>query len=124
MADAKLIGCLCIIGVGLIGGSLARALKREGAVGEVIGAGRREATLRKALEMGVVDRVETDWSVAVSQADVVVVAVPLGAMFSVFTAIADHLPADCVLTDVGSAKGSVVANVCRAFGRPPGSLHR
>ena len=119
MVDVKPMGRLCIIGVGLIGGSLARALKQQGAVREVIGAGRRETALREALDMGVVDRVETDWSVAVSQADVVVVAVPLGAMFSVFTAIADHLPTDCVLTDVGSAKGSVVADVCRVFGRPP-----
>jgi prephenate dehydrogenase len=114
-----LIRRLCIVGVGLIGGSLAQALKRAGAVGEVIGAGRREETLRKALTLGVIDRLETDPAAAVAEADVVVIAVPLGAMPGVFDALADHLPKHCVFTDVGSAKGCVVADAKRAFGRIP-----
>lgn len=114
-----LIPRLCIIGVGLIGGSLARALKEAACVGEVIGAGRHEASLQKAMELGVIDRYATDLRMAVANADVVVVAVPLGAMYPVFAAIADYLPSGCVLTDVGSAKGSVVDEVRRAFGRIP-----
>jgi prephenate dehydrogenase len=113
---------LCIIGVGLIGGSLAKALKRAGAVGEVIGAGRREESLRKALELGVIDCYETELATAVRSADVVVVAVPLGAMWAVFAAIAEHLPKGCVLTDVGSAKGSVVEDVQRVFGHTPSTF--
>ncbi len=113
---------LCIIGVGLIGGSLARALRQAKAVGEIVGAGRREAPLRKALELGVIDRYETALPIAVADADVVLVAVPLGAMGEVFAAIADYLPAQCVLTDVGSAKASVVSEVERVFGRAPANF--
>lgn len=110
---------LCIIGVGLIGGSLARALRQAGAVNEVIGTGRREEPLQTAVELGVIDRYEREIGAAVRGADMVVVAVPLGAMAATFAAIAPHLPADCVLTDVGSAKGSVVAAARQAFGRIP-----
>ncbi|HRD50443.1 MAG: prephenate dehydrogenase/arogenate dehydrogenase family protein [Candidatus Competibacter sp.] len=110
---------LCIIGVGLIGGSLARALREASAVGEVVGAGRGEDNLRAAVRLGVVDRYDTDVSRAVADADVVVVAAPLGAISSVLRAIAPHLAPDCVLTDVGSAKGSVVADVERIYGAIP-----
>ena len=114
-----LIPRLCIIGVGLIGGSLARALREVGAVGEVIGAGRGEDNLRTAVRLGVVNRYDTDVTRAVADADVVVVAVPLGAISSVLRAVAPHLTPDCVLTDVGSAKGSVVADVERIYGAIP-----
>lgn len=110
---------LCIIGVGLIGGSLARSLRQVGAVEEIIGAGRHESSLQKALELGVIDRYETDLPKAVADANLVVVAVPLGGMRQVFAAIADSLPPDCVFTDVGSAKGSVVEDVQRVFGDIP-----
>ncbi len=120
--SAPFIHRLCIIGVGLIGGSLACALKRAGAVGEVIGAGRRAEPLRKALQLGVIDRFELALEQAVAQADMVVVAVPLGAMGAVFAALAGRLPADCVLTDVGSAKGSVLGDVRRVFGQAPANF--
>ncbi len=110
---------LCIIGVGLIGGSLARALKTAGAVGEVIGHGRDTAQLQLALELGVIDRAETDLAAALRGADVVVVAVPVGAMEGVFRAMAPHLGDDTIVTDVGSTKGSVVAAAERAFGAVP-----
>jgi prephenate dehydrogenase len=117
-----LIRRLCIIGVGLIGGSLAQALKQANAVTEVVGAGRGGASLQKALALGVIDRYETELATAVVDADVVVVAVPLGAMFDVFAAIAEHLPEHCVLTDVGSSKGSVLGDVRRAFGQAPATF--
>jgi prephenate dehydrogenase len=120
--EQPLIQRLCIIGVGLIGGSLALALKQVGAVAEVIGTGRREVTLHKALELRVIDRFTTDLRMAVADADVVVVAVPLGAMVNVFAAIADRLPKGCILTDVGSAKGSVVGDVRRVFGYTPATF--
>ncbi|HEC18888.1 MAG TPA: prephenate dehydrogenase/arogenate dehydrogenase family protein [Gammaproteobacteria bacterium] len=110
---------LTIIGVGLIGGSLARALKRAGAVGEVVGAGRDAEHLQRALALGVIDRAEANLAAAVQGADVVVVATPVGAAEDVFRAIAPALPTDALLTDVGSTKDSVVAAARAAFGELP-----
>ena len=99
---------LCIIGVGLIGSSLSLALKQVGAVAEVVGYGRNRGNLEKGVELGVLDRFETSIEAAVRGADMVVVAVPLGAMQAVFAELAGKLSANTVITDVGSAKGSVV----------------
>lgn len=110
---------LCVIGVGLIGGSLALALRRAGAVDEIVGAGRDEAHLRKAVELGVIDRFDVDAARAVAGADLVVVAVPLGAMRAVFLAIRDHMEDGAVLTDVGSAKQSVVEAARSVFVEVP-----
>ncbi len=118
----KLIQRLCVIGVGLIGGSLARALKKAGAVAEVVGAGRATSHLQKAKELGVIDRFETDISLAVKGCDMVVLAVPLGAMQTVFEKIAPELNDDMVITDVGSAKGSVVRAAQAAFDMLPDTL--
>ena len=111
---------LCIIGVGLIGGSLARALREAGACQEVVGAGRNVANLQTAVDLGVIDRFETDLAAAVTGADMVVVCVPLGAMEEVFARIKDQLEEHAVLTDAGSAKGSVVEAARHAFGHVPG----
>lgn len=118
----KIINKLCIIGVGLIGGSLARALKKAGAVGEVVGAGRDVSHLEKAKALGVIEHFETDISVAVKGCDMVVLAVPLGAMQSVFEKIAPVKTDDMVITDVGSAKGSVVNAAENAFNTIPETL--
>lgn len=107
---------LTIIGVGLIGGSLARALKQAGHCETVVGCGRDEAHLQKAVELGVIDRYSTDIGEAVQGAEVVLLAVPLGAMQSCFAAMADHIGPDTVITDAGSAKGSVVAAAKAVFG--------
>ena len=107
---------LAIIGVGLIGGSLARALRAADAVGEVVGCGRSLANLEKARELGVVDRFTQDPAHAVAGADLVFVAVPLGAMRGVFADIRDALRLDAVVTDGGSVKGSVVADATQALG--------
>ncbi len=106
-------GKLAVIGVGLIGGSLARALRAAGQVGEIIGCGRGAENLELAIELGVIDRYTHDISVAVEEADVVFLATPLGAMREAFAAMAKVLPAHALITDGGSAKGSVVAD-CRA----------
>ena len=118
----NIINKLCIIGVGLIGGSLARALKKAGAVGEVVGSGRDVAHLEKAKALGVIDFFETDISLAVKGCDMVVVAVPLGAMQSVFEKIAPFITDDMVITDVGSAKESVVKAANAAFNTIPKTL--
>ncbi|MCW9023334.1 MAG: prephenate dehydrogenase/arogenate dehydrogenase family protein [Gammaproteobacteria bacterium] len=117
-----LIKRLCIVGVGLIGGSLARALREAGVVTEIIGTGRNIENLKKAVALGVIDSYEEDLARAVKGADVVVVAVPLGAMEAVFKTIAPHLDEHAILTDVGSAKGSVVKAAENAFGSLPVNL--
>ncbi|WP_295430554.1 prephenate dehydrogenase/arogenate dehydrogenase family protein [uncultured Thiodictyon sp.] len=113
---------LAIIGVGLIGGSLARALRAAGAVNEVVGCGRALPNLERAVEIGVIDRFDQDPAAAVAGADLVFIAVPLGAIRAVFTAIKDRLRADAIVTDGGSVKGSVVADALAAFGRIPPRL--
>lgn len=113
---------LTIIGVGLIGGSLARALKRAGAVDEIVGSGRDAEHLKQALALGVIDRIELDMAAAVQGADVVLVAAPVGAMEAIFRIIAPALSADTVLTDAGSTKASVVEAARTAFGQLPANF--
>lgn len=110
---------LAVIGVGLIGGSLARALRRAGQVGEIVGCGRSRENLELALSLGVIDRYTHDISEAVEGADMVFLAVPLGAMRQAFTAIKGHLAENAVVTDGGSAKGSVVRDCEAVFGEVP-----
>ena len=111
-----MIDKLCIIGVGLIGSSLSLALKQAGAVAEVVGYGRNRDNLEKGRELGVLDRYEFSLAAAVKDADVIVLAVPLGAMQQVFAEIAAAAPADALITDVGSAKGSVVQSALAELG--------
>jgi prephenate dehydrogenase len=106
------IGRLAVIGVGLIGGSLARALRKAGRVDEIVGCGRGKANLDEAVKLGVIDRYSHDVSEAVRDADVVFLAVPLGAMRGAFDAMRATLPGHALVTDGGSAKGSVVTD-CR-----------
>ncbi len=114
-----MIKTLCIVGVGLIGGSLARDLRRLGLVDTVVGASRRAGHLERALELGIVDRFHTDVAHAVREADMVVVAVPMGAMSGVFSAMRHSLAPGAVVTDVGSAKCAVVNAARDAFGEVP-----
>ncbi len=114
-----MINRLAIIGVGLIGGSLARALKAAQACNEIVGGGRDAAQLQKAVQLGVIDRYETNLAQAVAGADVIVLAVPLGAMQDVLRHIAPHVSAPAVITDVGSAKQSVIDAVRAVFKKIP-----
>lgn len=103
----------------MIGGSLVRALRKANVVDEIVGCGRNRESLETALKLGVIDRIEQSPAKAVVGADVVVLAVPLGAMQSIFAAISSTLDADVVLTDVGSAKASVVAAAKKVFTELP-----
>jgi prephenate dehydrogenase len=103
-----LINRLAIIGVGLIGGSLARALKRKRACKSVVGYGRDTARLQKAVDLGVIDEYSLTVANAVKDADVVVLATPLSATLSLLQSMRGYLRDNVVVTDVGSAKGSVV----------------
>lgn len=107
---------LAILGVGLIGGSLARALRRGNFCRDVVGYGRREDELKKAVALQVIDRYELDPARAVQDADMIVIAVPLGAMEQVLCATAPGIAAHAVITDVGSAKASVAEAAERVLG--------
>ena len=95
---------LTIIGVGLIGSSLALALREAGYVEHVTGCGRSKSNLQKGVELGVLDDYQLEIGKAIQNADVVVIAVPLGAMRSVFEHIAPSLATKTIITDVVSAK--------------------
>ncbi len=112
-----MIDKLCIIGIGLIGGSLARALRDAGTVREIIGYGRSVGNLQQAVELGVIDRAEVSLPDAVLGADMIVLAVPVGNMADILNTLGPVLPDQAVVTDVGSVKGSVIS--CRARGTGP-----
>lgn len=99
---------LTVIGVGLIGGSFALALKASGAVRHVVGVGRGLENLQLALARGVIDEIEQNAVTAVADADLVFVATPVGTMEAVFASIAPHLSDATLLTDGGSTKQSVI----------------
>lgn len=107
MADFQ-INTLAILGVGLIGGSLARALKKHNAVNRVIGYGRHTPSLIKAKELGVIDEFDKDLAHVVRAADVIVIATPLGCYEELLQNMKTHVKTDAIITDVGSVKGSVV----------------
>lgn len=108
MSGSLFIPKLTVIGVGLIGGSLALALKAAGAVGRVVGSGRSEENLKLALTLGVIDAWTTDLAEAVADADMVVLAVPMGAYADVLQAIAPHLKAGAIVSDAGSTKVAAI----------------
>ena len=108
MSDNILIPRLAIIGVGLIGGSLALALKEAGAVGEVIGCGRGKPNLEKAIELGVIDTYSRDPLEAVVDADVILLATPVKTLGAVTQQCLPGLKPGAVITDGGSVKGDVV----------------
>lgn len=98
-----------IFGVGLIGGSFSLALRKAGAVGEVVGFGRSQATLDEAKRLGILDRIGSDVAREVCDADIVLLATPVAQMAEIFTRIAPHLGPHTLVTDGGSTKGDVVA---------------
>ncbi|MDD2685890.1 MAG: prephenate dehydrogenase/arogenate dehydrogenase family protein [Gallionella sp.] len=97
-----------IFGVGLIGGSFSLALRKAGAVGEVVGFGRSAATLNEAKQLGILDRIGDDVAREVCDADIVLIATPVAQMADIFKRIAPHLGANTLVTDGGSTKGDVV----------------
>ena len=111
-----MINKLTIIGIGLIGGSLARALRDAGTVREIIGYGRSVGNLQQAVELGVIDRAEVSLPDAVLGADMIVLAVPVGNMAEILNTLGPVLPDNAVVTDVGSVKGSVISAARAALG--------
>ena len=111
-----LIGKLVIFGAGLIGGSFALALKRRHAVAHVVGVGRSCANLLAARRLGIIDEIATDPASAVKDADLVLLAVPLGQTRAVLAQIAPHLAPHTVVSDAGSTKRDVIEAARRQLG--------
>ena len=99
---------VALIGLGLIGSSLARAIKRHGLAGEIVGHARSKETRELALGLGFIDRAAVTAAAAVKGADLVVIAVPVGVTGAIAQEIAPALDAGAIVTDVGSVKGAVV----------------
>jgi len=108
MPDQPHFKRIALLGVGLIGSSLARVIRREGLADEVVGLARSEGSRQRILELGLVDRAVADPAVAVEGADLVVLALHLGGYEAVGAAIAPNLAPGAIVTDVGSAKRAVI----------------
>ena len=104
-----LFGRITVAGVGLVGGSLALAVRETGSAGEVVGFGRTAKNLELARERALVDRVTQDPAEAVRDADLVVLATPVGACAELAERFRDYARPGAILTDVGSVKTEVVA---------------
>ena len=103
---------IALIGIGLIGSSVARiAMTRGDIAGEVVANARTRRSLDRVMELGIAHRVELDPAVAVQGADCVMLCAPVGAYAGLAEAIAPHLKPGCIVTDVGSTKQSVIRDV-------------
>ncbi len=109
---------LILVGVGLIGGSLVRSLRLHQAVGEVVGVGRGEANLKRAVKLGILDRYYFDAgdAVAAEGGDLLVIATPVNTTREVLEQLVPHLPDAMIITDVGSTKISVIADAKAVLG--------
>jgi cyclohexadieny/prephenate dehydrogenase len=111
-APEPLFQRLCLIGVGLIGSSIARVAKARGDIARtLVVTARSKATLDRVRELGIADVVEEDAAKAVEGADGVIFCIPVGAYAAVMARIAPHLAPGAVVSDVGSTKGSVVRDL-------------
>lgn len=99
---------IVIFGVGLIGGSVALALKQAGSTEQIVGVGRSSQSLQTALDLGVIDTATSDIAAAVNDADIILIATPVAQTSSILNAIKPHLAASTVITDAGSTKGDVL----------------
>ncbi len=113
---------IAIFGVGLIGGSFALALKRAGAVEQIVGIGRSAASLSRARELGIIDLASTSIESALHGTDLVLIAAPVAQTESILASIAPHLGTDTVVTDAGSTKSDVVTAARRTLGAKIGQF--
>jgi len=113
---------ICIVGVGLIGGSLAKAIIRSKQATHVIGFGRDALRLQEAKNNGVITDYTTDIKEALDGADMVVIATPVGSFESILKSIQPHVGTSTVITDVGSTKASVIKVVESVFGFLPSNF--
>ncbi len=109
--NATLYNRLALIGVGLIGSSIARAARLQGAVGSIVATARSPQTRKRVAELGIADQVMETNAAAVAGADLVILCIPVGACGPVAKEIAPHLVEGATVSDVGSVKGTVVRDV-------------
>jgi cyclohexadieny/prephenate dehydrogenase len=102
---------VALIGLGLIGSSLARVMRRDGLAGHIAGMARTEATRKKAMDLGFLDSVHAKAGDCVAGADLVVVCTPLGSYAEIGTAIRDRLAPGAIVSDVGSVKQAVIRDL-------------
>lgn len=114
-AAGPLIPVLAVVGVGLIGGSFAAALRQAGQVGRVLGVGRNAQSLARAVELGLIDEAVAAEEAA-ARADLVLLATPVGGLKNVLSRMLPQLAAGAVLTDAGSTKAEVVEAARAALG--------
>lgn len=119
-ANKPIVERIAIIGIGLIGSSLARAVREKALANHIAIATRSKATLEKAKELGLGDSYTLDAADAVSDADLVVLCVPLGTVSAVGKAIAPNLKDGAIVSDVGSAKASVINDLSDVL---PANVH-
>lgn len=122
MEGSAEFGKVVIFGVGLIGGSFALGLKAAEQVDEVVGFGRTLSTLTQAMNLGIIDRVGANAGQEVADADLVLIATPVGQMAEIMERIAPYLGPETVVTDGGSTKADVVEVARRAFGERIGQF--
>jgi prephenate dehydrogenase len=108
---------VAILGVGLIGGSFALALKQAQACAHVVGAGRNAANLKLALERGVIDSIAADAVAAAHGADLVLLAAPVAQFPKLFRDVASVLGPKAIVTDGGSTKRDVITAARSALGK-------
>lgn len=115
---------LCILGIGLIGSSVARAARKQGLCRQIVAYGRVQDAdnLQLAKQLGVIDHFYTNIEAAVSGADCVVIAVPVGAAESLFRLLQPVWSDTAVYTDVCSTKGSIINAAKTVFGEVPGNF--
>jgi prephenate dehydrogenase len=110
---------ICIIGVGLIGGSFAAGLKQSNQVNTIVGYGRNKANLIKAQELMVIDEYSLDISEALKDVDLVLIATPVNSFKAILEMIKPYITEQVIVTDVGSTKASVINIAKQVFGHMP-----
>ncbi|MBF0618620.1 MAG: prephenate dehydrogenase [Candidatus Omnitrophica bacterium] len=106
-----------ILGTGMIGGSVALAMKKAGLAAKIVGVSRQEVSLRTAITMGVIDEADQDVKKAIQNADCVILAAPVKVILENIEDICKHLRRNCIVTDVGSTKLAIVEAAEKLF--PP-----
>jgi cyclohexadieny/prephenate dehydrogenase len=109
--STPLFNRLALIGVGLIGSSIARAARAQGTVREIVATARSPATRRRVAELGLADQVVESNGAAAAGADLVIACVPVGVCGEVAKQIAPHLKAGAIVSDVGSVKAAIVRDM-------------
>jgi cyclohexadieny/prephenate dehydrogenase len=118
--DKHLYNRLALIGVGLIGSSIARAARAQGVVRSIVATARSPATRKRVVELGLADHVVETNTAAVAGADLVIVCIPVGACEAVAKEIGPHLAPGATVSDVGSVKGAVLRDMAPHL---PASVH-